>query len=117
MTRPGREGVEDPRGRRYAYTLDMLVDLRRIALDLGILDGRPVNVGRTDFARRVSAAWGVAAEPSDEIIDYANETPEQAAERVEEQRIAREHLTGHVVDFWRFYRDRDLDHFGRRRRP
>lgn len=89
-------GIEDLRGRRYAYTAPMLTDLRTIAHHFGVLDG-PVDLDGTNFAAQVRAAWGIP-EPEPEAIVARPPTPDQLADR---------HRTGHIVDFSRSWRDHD----------
>lgn len=66
-------GIEDLRGRRYAYTAPMLTDLRTIAHHFGVLDG-PVDLDGTNFAAQVRAAWGIP-EPEPEAIVARPPTP------------------------------------------
>lgn len=88
-------GVEDVRGRRYAYTLDMLEDLRTIAEECGVLHGR-VNLEGSPFTGRVAAAWGIPEPETDEPIIVRPLTPDELANR---------YRTGHIVDFGRTHHD------------
>lgn len=86
-------GVEDVRGRRYAYTLDMLEDLRLIADEYGVLHGR-VNLEHTDFPHQIRNAWGIP-EPEDP------DEPIVVRPLTQEELHADRHRTGHIVDFGR----------------